>query len=273
MTATGRRRSSLLYAGLALLVTASTTGCSRLVDAQARFFAASHYNRAVEAYIQHRHAAAQRELRKSLRFDPSHPEANLLLAQLYLRDEKYAEASECLRRARKHVAEDSPDVLFTLADLYDRAGKYAEAEATYRKAYRGNPTNPVAQNNLGYFLANRDRKLDEALKLIRSAVKSRPHDGSFVDSLGWVQYRRGSLDEASKLLSRAKELDPDTAEIHYHLGIVYRDLNRADDARTEFLHAFDRDPDFQLARDELRKLGEDPRNPHGKRNETTTEPR
>jgi len=247
-------RSYLLIPAVVWLL----AGCARLQEAQNRVLAAVHYNRAIEAYIKHRNQDVRRELEKALRFDPAHPEANLLMAQFYLREGKFDQATLHLQRAQLHTSRPNPELLFTLADLYDRAGKYDEAEETYRRVYRANPNNPVAQNNLGYFLANRNRHLSEALQLTMTAVKARPNEGSFVDSLGWVYYRLGDLSQAKRHLLRAKRLEPSSAEIHYHLGIVYRDLHEIENAKTEFLHACDLDPSFQPARDELRKLGYSP---------------
>lgn len=88
-------------------------------------------------------------------------------------------------------------------------------------------------NNLGYFLADENRNLQEALKLTQKAAKLRPDDGTVLDSLGWAQFRLKRYDEAQKTLLRAVALLPDSAEVRYHLGAAYSALGRKAEARVE----------------------------------------
>ena len=71
-----------------------------------------------------------------------------------------------------------------LATAQQMAGEYANAEMTLRELLKASPQNPVALNNLGYFLVERDEKLDEAVNLIQQAVKLNPTNSSYLDSLG-----------------------------------------------------------------------------------------
>lgn len=247
----------LLRLMIVLVSSLTMTGCSPVKEAGVKFLAASHYNRAIEAHFKHNSKVARAELSKALALDPDHPEANLLAAEYYVKERNWAKASSCLNRARSSAKSKDPAYTFTLADLYDKAGRLAEAEKCYREVYRQCPRDPVAQNNLGYFLANHNKNLDEALKLTQSAVAASPNAGTFVDSLGWAHYHLGHLTQARDLLMRAKKLEAKAAEIHYHLGIVFRDLKQPDNAVAEFHHANDLDPTFQPAKDELKKLGGD----------------
>jgi tetratricopeptide (TPR) repeat protein len=83
-----------------------------------------------------------------------------------------------------------------------------------------NPKNASALNYLGYMLADRNVRLDEASDLVKKALELEPDRGEYLDSLGWVYYRQGKLDQAEGLLQRALQLQADPT-VHDHLGDVY----------------------------------------------------
>ena len=62
------------------------------------------------------------------------------------------------------------------------------------------------------------RNIDEAKELINKAVKLRPNDGYFVDSLGWAYYRMGEYKKAVSELEKAVSLVPNDPIINDHLG-------------------------------------------------------
>jgi len=71
------------------------------------------------------------------------------------------------------------------------------------------PDNHNAYNALGYSLADRKLRLDEARTLIRKAVDLSPQDPFIADSLGWVEFRLGNAAEARRILESAYERRPD----------------------------------------------------------------
>jgi Flp pilus assembly protein TadD len=81
------------------------------------------------------------------------------------------------------------------------------------------PQEAHAFNALGYSLADRNIRLDEAHQLIEKAVQLSPQDAYIQDSLGWVKFRQGKLQEALAILQAAFKSKPD-AEIAAHLGEV-----------------------------------------------------
>ena len=60
-----------------------------------------------------------------------------------------------------------------------------------------------ASNDLGYEWTDQGKNLSAAESLIRTAVAAEPDNQSFLDSLGWVLYKRGKFDEARKYLELA----------------------------------------------------------------------
>jgi Flp pilus assembly protein TadD len=93
-------------------------------------------------------------------------------------------------------------------------------ESLLRGLMKTKPTDPHAFNALGYSLADRKIRLDEARELILKAIQLAPRDPFIQDSLGWLEYRVGNLQEATRILEAAFKERPD-AEIAAHLGEVY----------------------------------------------------
>ncbi len=119
----------------------------------------------------------------------------------------------------------------TLASAQQEAGEFDAAENTLRAILKESPNNPIASNNLGYFLLERGIRFKEALELIRLAVDIDPTNPSFLDSLGWAYFKLGDLAEAEKHLRSALRYDPGSATINEHLGDVLLKAGRDDDAK------------------------------------------
>ena len=145
-----------------------------------------------------------------------------------------------LEAAAKTFSKDTP-TLYALADIYRDAGRGVDAEQALRQVLVLEPTNPNALNYLGYLLAIRGDKLDEAVQLVRKALESEPDNGAYLDSLGWVHFRRGDLAEAEKYLSAAAQRMPGNSEVQDHLGDVFARRGRIDDAIAAWTKALDGD--------------------------------
>lgn len=109
--------------------------------------------------------------------------------------------------------------------------KHAEAEAILRELLDADPDDVLLLNNLGYELADQNRKLEEAETLVRRAIdldrweRGRRGDpeaesGGYADSLGWVLFRRGKLKEAREQLEKAVASPEASADgiVWDHLG-------------------------------------------------------
>jgi tetratricopeptide (TPR) repeat protein len=72
---------------------------------------------------------------------------------------------------------------------------------------------------MGYFLVDRDERLDEAEEYLTRALELLPDDPAVIDSVGWLYYRQMRYDESLQMLRRAYALFPDP-EIAAHLGEV-----------------------------------------------------
>jgi tetratricopeptide (TPR) repeat protein len=141
-------------------------------------------------------------LEQSVRARPGNIAAASALVELYEEKKKPADALPILDAARQALADD-PDALYQLSHLYVRAGKSPVAEEVLDRVLSIDPAHPPASNDLGYSFADRGEHLDRAESLIRQAVSAEPSNRSFLDSLGWVLYKRGKFTEARTSLEQA----------------------------------------------------------------------
>jgi len=140
-----------------------------------------------------------------------------------------------------------PDVLYQKAILLEKAGRTDAAIAQLEALYRERPQDSAIGNALGFILADHNRELSRAERLINSALKSEPDNPAILDSLGWLQYRRGMLKAALPLLERAYRLDQD-GDIGAHWGEVLWALGDKTKARKTWNRALMVDPDNALVK-------------------------
>jgi len=135
------------------------------------------------------------------------------------------------------------DLLYARALVAERLDRLDVLESDLRTVIDADPDNAHALNAMGYTLADRTQRYEEALGYINRALELLPNDPAILDSMGWVLYRMGRHDEALDYLQRAYGVMPDE-EIAAHLGEVMwmkgdrqgalevwnRELSRAGDA-------------------------------------------
>lgn len=173
-------------------------------------------------------------------------------AQLLRDARQWEEAYKVLDEATKRFPEDS-DLLYDQAMLGERLNKFTEMEAQLRKVMEMAPDNPNAFNALGYSLADRGVRLDEARTLIKKALELRPGDAFITDSLGWLEFRAGNGAEALRILNEAYQSRPDP-EIAAHLGEVLWSQGKQDQARQLWLDAAKREPDNDTLKETLTRF-------------------
>lgn len=145
------------------------------------------------------------------------------------------------------------DLLFARAVLNERLGDLAKAEKDLRLIIELQPNESRALNHLGYTLAERGERLDEALALLERAVAIAPEDPAIIDSLAWAQYKLGHLEEALHNLERAFESFPDP-EVAAHLGEVLWVMGRQREANRVWTSILRDNPDSQIILDTIERL-------------------
>ncbi|MGE8280121.1 MAG: tetratricopeptide repeat protein [Stenotrophomonas sp.] len=179
-------------------------------------------------------------------------DAYLLEAELQQRDGSRTEM-DVLTRGLAAFPDDGA-LLYARALAWERNDDVPRAEADLRKILVAEPENVAALNALGYTLADRTHRYQEALELIDRARVAEPDNAAIVDSYGWVLYRLGRNPEALEYLRRAWGLNKDP-EIAAHVGEVLWVLGQKDEARRFFDEARKLDPDNRALQRAIEKLG------------------
>lgn len=135
-----------------------------------------------------------------------------------------------------------PDLLYDYAMAAEKVDRLDVLESSLRKLIELRPDHAHAYNALGYTLADRTDRLQEAHELIDHALKLAPNDPFIQDSMGWVLYRLGRLDEGRAYLEEAFKRRPDP-EIAAHLGEVLWVQGRHDEARRVWESTLQQHPD------------------------------
>ena len=156
----------------------------------------------------------------------------LTLAQIYEKAKKYPEMAKAIDQAEKASKSDAEmeTVHFMRGAMHEKMKDFDAAEKEFRKILEANPDSAGALNYLGYMLADRNIRLNEARDLIQKAVDIEPNNGAFLDSLGWVHYRLGNFDKAENFLVKSIEHLSGDPTVHDHLGDVYMDQGKVKQA-------------------------------------------
>ena len=177
----------------------------------------------------------------------------ILAGEALLREAgRLAEAKEMLDRAMDEQPEN-PRFLYQRGLITATMGRLEEHEQDMRRLIQIEPDNPHAYNALGYTLADKTDRLDEALELISRALELRPDDPFILDSIGWVHFRLGNHEQAINYLQQAFELFPD-AEIAAHLGEVNWVSGGRERAREIWGHAYEENPDSSVLKETMQRL-------------------
>jgi len=137
--------------------------------------------------------------------------------------------------------------------LAEKRGNLDQLERDLRFIIEREPDNAMAINALGYTLADRTERHQEALELIEQAYRINPDDPAIMDSLGWVHFRLGNLQEAERHLRKAYAQFADH-EVAAHLGEVLWVRGERREARTIWAQALQKEPDSAILRSTLKRL-------------------
>ena len=183
--------------------------------------------------------------------EEEHVRARCRLAEILARAGKFNEAIvECQDTMKEFPqAKRVRTARYTLSNVYSLKGEHDKSEEQLRLVLETDPDEPLANNNLGYQMADRNIHLEEAERLIRRAIAvdrivrkdvgESEENAAYLDSLGWVLFRRGKLAEARVWLEKASSL-PDEADqptVWDHLGDVYAKLELTGKAKAAWTKA------------------------------------
>ena len=196
---------------------------------------------------------AAEQLRKARENQPDYAiQLYLLEAEAWSEHDDNNRAWNVIQQGLEQFPEDL-NLLYTRAMLAEKRDDLALLESDLRFILEREPDNAMALNALGYTLADRTTRYDEAKELIEQAHQLDPNDPAIIDSLGWVNYRLGNLVEAERLLRKALKQFPD-GEVAAHLGEVLWMQGKQKEARKVWREALDAQPDNEILRSTLQRL-------------------
>ncbi|MBA3543146.1 MAG: tetratricopeptide repeat protein [Chthoniobacterales bacterium] len=176
---------------------------------------------------------AVKVLREARRHFPTAPQITYLLA-VALREAKYAQESVATFEEAVHEAEtQGQDITdgrfyFEYGAAAEKAGLLEKAAELFKQAIEVDPADAAeSYNYLGFMWVDQNTHLDEAEDYIKRALAADPENGAYLDSMGWLHYRRGQFEQAlAELLSAAQALKADDPTVFEHIGDTYAALDQ-----------------------------------------------
>jgi len=191
-------------------------------------------------------------LKGALRLDPKDIEIYKSLGALYIRQGNIKEAKDTYRIISELTPYD-PEVHFYLGVIYAELKENLLLEEELKKAISLKPDYTEALNFLGYIYVEENKNFKEAEDLISRALKIDPDNGAYLDSLGWLYYKKGRIKEAKEILTRAASLMPDPV-IFDHLGDVYLKMRDSESARINWQESLRLNPNQDKIEEKLKGL-------------------
>ncbi len=217
-------------------------------------------------------------LRDTAKLDPTNSDVLILIGELLRQAGKDQEALAQLNSVAERFANNDSVVQrarSTMSIVYTGLGDFAKAEAELEILLARTPDDAGVNNDLGYLYADQGKNLEKAEVMVRKAIDAEPDNFSYLDSLGWVLFKRGKVEESLVPLQRSlKLMDRPDATIQDHLGDVHFALKDFTKARAswEAAHAIaitmtppdKKAGDIKKKLDSLEKLGVSPKASTGK---------
>nr|WP_243749439.1 tetratricopeptide repeat protein [Pseudoteredinibacter isoporae] len=144
-------------------------------------------------------------------------------------------------------------LLYGRAMSFEKQDRLVDMEADLRAILENKPDDASVLNALGYTLATRSDRTEEAFELINRAFQLNPNDPAIIDSMGWIEYLRGNLEPALGHLRRAMKAYPDH-EIAAHLGEVLWQMGRREEAQTVWQEGFKLNPGSAILQEVMQRL-------------------
>lgn len=249
-----------------------------------------HLNLAVSYLKKDNYSEAAKELKLVIKLDPEAVEPHAILALLYSAQNQKDLSTEEYELALKNASKLQPnniDIYRTLGVVYLQQKKFDSAEKIYRtiieispkdaeahfylgsacnelgkkelaveelkKAVEFKPAYPEALNYLGYLYVEDNKNLGQAELMIKKALEMDSNNGAYIDSLGWLYFKKGKFKEALNELEKANALLKDPV-IRDHLGDVYLKTGQPEKAKAIWQESLKLKSDQSNVKEKLENL-------------------
>lgn len=248
----------------------------------------SYYNLGQLKYFSAKWPETIEYLLKAIEFNDEEPALWLMLGETYLRVDSLEHAEKAVRRAHELVPDskdtnymlgfvlyqlhrnqeaatyfentlaiDSTDVrtMGILATIYDSMERFEQSDSLYERALQLAPDNSILSNNYSYSLAVRGVQLEKAERLVDRALKAEPENPAYLDTKGWVLFKRGRYQEALQYIEKSLEIRQNSAEVWEHLGDVHEKLGNYEQAVQSWRKALELDNSRKTLLEKLNAKG------------------
>jgi tetratricopeptide (TPR) repeat protein len=206
-------------------------------------------------------AKAVETLLTAVKEHPTDLSVRAFLGLLYSYQKRYADAIREFEAIEEQAEKDPvaarrllPQFYFWYGSVCEQAGRMTDAERLMERCVALDPEFAQALNYLAYVWAEKGDNLDKALDYVTRALKLQPKEGAFLDTLGWVYYKKGAFREALDYLQQALDAESDPV-IADHVGDAWLALNEPRKAERFWRLSLKLDPHKAAVREKLIKAG------------------
>tara|TARA_B100001121_G_scaffold306573_1_gene326321 strand:- start:116 stop:1420 length:1305 start_codon:yes stop_codon:yes gene_type:complete len=178
-----------------------------------------------------------------------------ILADFYRINKKYEYALNIYNELIQESRNDVWKIFYLRGICYERQGKWDLAEKDFLKSLEIKPDTPNVLNYLAYGWVERNIKLDESLRMLKSAYDLNPDSYYIIDSLAWAYFKKNNLEKAAELMEKVIDIAPGEAISLDHLGDIYYAMDRKREAIHLWQQALElAEPEDEIKEDVLGKL-------------------
>ena len=189
-------------------------------------------------------------LKNASKLDPTNVEVYRSLGLIYFKQKRLKEAEETYRHILEINGKDT-EAHYGLANIYYERNDMPAVERELRATLEIKPDHDEALNFLGYLYVEQDRNLDTAETMIRKALQIVPRNGAYLDSLGWLHFKKRKFQEAVKEIEQAAGLIDDPI-VFDHLGDVYLKTGQSPKAHAAWEKSLTLDPSQEKVKSKLK---------------------
>ncbi len=157
---------------------------------------------------------------KAIFIEPDNPESYLRASNIYYAKGENAAYSGNPEKANEYYSEAANTILLIVPEIKD---------------------NPEILNYAAYLLALLGERLDLAEKLVMRAIEKDKENGAFIDTLGWINFKKGNVQNALENTLKARKNAGNDPVISDHLGDIYLKLGFPNKAKEMWLKSLDFD--------------------------------
>lgn len=172
---------------------------------------------------------------------------------LYTKQKRFQEAYQVYDRALENDP-DNLDLLYLRGLAAEKIDRIDWCERDLRRVLALDPDNIEVLNALGYTLADKTQRFEEALALVQKALNLKSDAPHILDSMGWVLFRLQRFEEAVNYLKESYKLHADP-EIASHLIETLWTMGKREESQQFLKEVQQQFPDSEVLNNLIKRLG------------------